>query len=119
MTITTHHVKGAKVAEITADTVIINTAEEAVAIIGTLAYQDYDTVILHRKHLTPSFFDLKNTLAGDILQKFSTYRLRLIITGTLTDLTGKSVHDFIYESNKGTTVNFMASSTEALKALTR
>ena len=39
-------------------------------------------------------------MAGEILQKFSNYRVRLAIVGDFTPYSSKSIKDFIYESNK-------------------
>ena len=58
------------------------------------------------------FFDLKNGIAGEILQKFSNYRVSLIIVGDFSKYASKSLNDFIYESNKGRHINFVASTTE-------
>jgi uncharacterized protein YdaL len=65
------------------------------------------------------FFDLKNGLAGKILQKFSTYRIRLAIIGDFSVYTSKSLSDFIYESNKGRQIAFVVSVEEALNRLSR
>lgn len=56
-------------------------------------------------------------MAGEILQKFSTYQVRLAIIGDFSKYTSKSLTDFIYESNKGKHINFVNSTTEALKIL--
>ena len=61
--------------------------------------------------------DLK--LAGEILQKFSNYRIRLVIVGDWSKYTSRSLKAFICESNRGKTVNFSSSPTEALKLLSR
>ncbi|MDD4645730.1 MAG: DUF4180 domain-containing protein [Bacteroidales bacterium] len=54
-----------------------------------LYYHGFDRMIIHEKNITPEFFDLKNRMAGEILQKFSNYRIRLAIVGDRTQqLTG-------------------------------
>jgi hypothetical protein len=63
------------------------------------------------------FFDLKNGIAGEILQKFSNYRVRLAVVGDFSKYTGKSVHDFIRESNKVRHISFVHSTEEAIKIL--
>ena len=55
----------------------------AVELVGNLYYQETDKIILHEKAIIPVFFDLKNKLAGDILQKFSNYRMRWAILGSI------------------------------------
>jgi len=54
-----------------------------------------------------------------MLQKFSTYQGYLAIIGDFTKYSGKSLKDFIYESNKTGRVSFVSSRDEALEALLR
>jgi hypothetical protein len=108
-----------EIAEIISDKIIIQNAEDALDLMGNIYYQGFDKLIIHKKDITTDFFDLKNKMAGEILQKFSTYRVRLVIIGDFSKLTSKSVNDFMYESNQGKQVNFLASFKEALSALTR
>jgi hypothetical protein len=82
-----------------------------------LYYQDFDRIILHEDNITPDFFDLKTGIAGEVLQKFSNYRLRLAIVGNFSKYPGKSIRDFIYESNNGRLVNFVASTEQAIEQL--
>jgi hypothetical protein len=56
-------------------------------------------------------------MAGEILQKFTNYRMRLAIVGDFSIFSSKSLQDFIYESNKGKQINFSDSVGNALKAL--
>ena len=80
-------------------------------------YQGSDSLIIHERNLPAEFFDLKTGLAGDILQKFSTYQGRLAIIDDFTKYESKSLNDFIYESNKGRRINFVATLAEAETAL--
>jgi hypothetical protein len=61
---------------------------------------------------------LKNGLAGEVLQKFSNYRVRLVILGDFSQFDSKSLKDFIRESNKGKLINFLQSRDEAISKLT-
>jgi hypothetical protein len=63
------------------------------------------------------FFDIKSGIAGEILQKFSTYRIRLAIVGDFSKYTSKSLNDFIFESNNGRHINFVSTYSEAIKIL--
>lgn len=117
MDIKTHQINGVRFAEVTSDTILINNAEDGLDLLGNLYYQEADGVIIYAKNITPEFFDLKNGIAGEILQKFSNYRMRLAIVGDFSTYTGKSINDFIYESNKGRQINFVNSLPEALQAL--
>jgi polyphosphate kinase 2 (PPK2 family) len=73
--------------------------------------------IIHEKNITPDFFDLKSGIAGEILQKFSTYLVRLAIVGDFVKYTSNSLNDFIFESNKGRHISFVSSCAEAIKIL--
>ncbi|KAA9332741.1 DUF4180 domain-containing protein [Adhaeribacter soli] len=119
MQIHEHTINNSKIAEITSTEIIIQNTEDALDLLGNVYYQDFDSLIIHQKNITPDFFDLKNKMAGDILQKFSTYRVRLAIVGDFSKFTSQSLKDFIFESNKGKQVNFVSSVGEAVNALTR
>lgn len=84
---------------------------------GNVYYAGFDKVIIHRHNLSTDFFDLKNGLAGEILQKFSNYRIRLAIVGDFSEFNSKSLNDFIYESNQGKQINFLTSVSDALDQL--
>lgn len=54
-----------------------------------------------------------------MLEKFITYQAKLAIFGDYSHYTSKPLKDFIYESNKGKDVFFVATQDEALERLTR
>lgn len=117
MNIKTHTISETDIAEIISDQIIIQTAADGLDLMGNIYYQGIDKIILHQQNITPAFFDLKTKMAGEILQKFSTYRVRLAIVGDYSTFSSKSLQDFIYESNKGKQVNFVGSVSEALSLL--
>lgn len=117
MKVETHTIKDIRIAEIVSDELIIKTAEDGLDLLGNLYYQDFDRIIIQEKNITPEFFDLKNGMAGEILQKFSNYRVRLAIVGDFSPYPGKSIRDFIFESNKNRQINFVNSTSEAIQAL--
>jgi hypothetical protein len=107
MNIITHEQGETKIAELISDRILIGNVEDGLQIMGDLYYQGYDKIIIHETNITPDFFDLKTRLAGEVLQKFSNYRVQLVIIGEFSKYPGKSIRDFIYESNKGKIVNFL------------
>ena len=113
MEIHTHQINDLEIAEVTASTVILNNVEDGLDLLGNLYYQGFERIIIYEKNITSDFFDLKNGIAGEILQKFSNYRIRLIIVGDF-NYTSHSLKDFIYESNNGKQVNFLPTITAAL-----
>jgi hypothetical protein len=76
-----------------------------------------DRMIIHEKSLHPDFFVLQTKVAGEILQKFSNYRMRLAIIGDFTKFKSKSLKDFIRESNRTGIINFVDSLDSALSKL--
>lgn len=113
MEIKTHQTNNLTKAEIISKNIIITTVEDGIDLVGNLYYQGFDKVVLHEKNITPSFFDLKTRMAGEILQKFSNYKIRLAIVGDFDKYGSKSLNDFIFESNKGNTVNFVKLANDA------
>lgn len=107
MEIISHKVASATIAEIVADTIVISNIEDGTELLGNIYYQGFDAVILYEKNISPDFFDLKTKIAGEILQKFTNYRIRLIIIGDFSKYNSKSLNDFIFESNKGKQVKFL------------
>ncbi|MCH7400850.1 DUF4180 domain-containing protein [Belliella kenyensis] len=67
--------------------------------------------------MTPSFFDLKTGIVGEVLQKFSQYKFPLTIVGDFSKYDSTSLKKFIFESNKGKQIGFLSSTDEALEKL--
>jgi len=105
--------KGTKIALITSDDVIIKETQDALDLMADSNYQGAGKMIISEKNIVPAFFDLKTGIAGEILQKFSTYQVQLAIVGDFSKYTSKSLQDFIYESNKHGRINFVSSVEEA------
>ena len=117
MRIEAHYENDTKIAEVISDRIIIEKTEDGLDLLGNLYYQGFDKIIINEENITPDFFDLKTGIAGEILQKFSTYRVQLAIVGDFSKYKSKSLNNFIYESNKGRHINFVTSQTEAIKIL--
>jgi len=117
MDVLIHEINDIKIAEILSDAILISNTEEGLQILVDIYYQDIDKIILHEKNFIPEFFDLKTGIAGEILQKYSNYKVRLAIVGDFSKFQSKSLKDFIFESNKQKRVNFTESVEEALQRL--
>lgn len=117
--IISHQTDGLTFLEIRSEEQFINNVQDVLDLFGELYGQYYDGIILYERNITPDFFDLQTKLAGEILQKFSNYRIRLVIVGDWSKYTSRSLEAFICESNRGKTVNFSSSPTEALELLSR
>jgi hypothetical protein len=119
MKVEAHHLNNSKIAEVISDTIVINNIDDGIDLMGNLYYQGFESIVIHEENISPDFFDLKTGIAGEILQKFSTYRVRLAIVGDFSKYTSKSFNDFMYESNKARHVNFVRTTAEALEILSR
>jgi len=75
------------------------------------------TILLREENLPAAFFQLRTKLAGDILNKFAVYRVRLVIVGDFEKVESKSLRAFILESNRGDVVYFAQDREEALRWL--
>ncbi|MBP2028241.1 hypothetical protein J2Z35_002042 [Acetoanaerobium pronyense] len=72
---------------------------------------------MNKSALSEEFFDLKTSLAGDVLQKFINYRMKIAIIGDFSVYTSNSLRDFIYESNKGRDLFFLSDENEAMEKI--
>lgn len=117
MKIENHIVNNIKIAEVISEEILINSIDDGSDLLGNLYYADYDRIVLHERNINPVFFDLRSGFAGAILQKFSNFRVRLIVVGDYEKYESSSLKQFIFESNKGKQINFLDSLPEALKRL--
>ena len=76
-----------------------------------------DKIALNKEALIPEFFILSKQIAGEVLEKFITYQMRLAIYGDFSKYTSKPLKDFIYESNRGKDIFFVESQELALRRL--
>ena len=115
MEIKIHTIDDRKIAEIISDNIVLQTVEDAVDLIGNMSYQGFDKLIIHEENIISDFFELKNKIAGNILQKFSQYSMPLAIIGDFEKYESKSLNDIIFESNKGNQINFVTTVEDGLK----
>ena len=76
-------------------------------------------IVIDKTLVADDFFILSKGIAGEILQKFINYGGRIAIYGDYSCYTSKPLKDFIYESNKGKDVFFVATKEQAIEKLTR
>lgn len=119
MEIKIHQINGINIAIITSNKIIIKETQDALDIMANSSYQGSTKIVLYENNIIPDFFDLKTGIAGDLLQKFSTYDFQLAIVGDFSKYSSKSLKDFIYESNKLGRINFVSSLEDAKEKLTK
>jgi hypothetical protein len=94
---------------------------DAVDLIAEAIQHHAELVLLPAERLTDEFFALSTRLAGEVIQKFVNYRLRLAIVGDISRHLARSsaLRDFVYEANRGSQVWFVATPEELAERLRR
>jgi hypothetical protein len=82
---------------------------------GILFINNCSTVLIKKENIPSDFFDLSTGIAGEILQKFSTYGKRMAILGDFENIKSRALKDFIYESNKTKQILFVNTVEKALE----
>ncbi len=115
-----HSCKSVTIAEFLPGSVKIASADDILQLMADAAYEhSVQCLIIHAVDLPKDFFELRSGVAGEILQKFSNYRMKLAIIGDFSAIKSNSLRDFIRESNNRRIISFVASLSEALSVLDR
>lgn len=83
--------------------------QDALDVIGA-AYFQADVVAVPAHRLDERFFTLRTGVAGEIMQKFVNYRVRLAVVGDISAhvTASTALRDLVRESNRGQHVWFVA-----------
>lgn len=109
---------GVNIAVINSPEQLICDTQSALDLMMSVKYEaDTQRVVIAKHNITEDFFILSTGLAGEILQKFVNYQIKIAIYGDYAHYTSKPLHDFIYESNQGQNVFFVTSQEEAIEKL--
>lgn len=104
--------------QIKSSEILIEKPQDALDLITMAKYEHQaNAIIINKEQITEEFFDLKTGLAGDILQKFTSYQTKIAIIGDFTTYQSKAFHDFIRESNEGQFFFFLSTIQEAIQKL--
>ncbi len=109
-------IENTKIAKVSPETVI-NTVQDATDLMGNADYQGVRNIVLEEKNLHAEFFDLKTGLAGEILQKYSNYQMKLAIIGEFEQYNSQALNAFIVECNRGNSIFFVADFAAAVKKI--
>jgi len=112
-----HEQDGEKIAQITSDAIVINNERDALDLMVDPQLCGARKIIIDRKNIIPDFFKLSTRIAGDVLQKFVTYQVKLAIVGDFGNVASESLKAFIYESNRGNQIFFVGDVETAKKKL--
>jgi len=92
----------------------LRTDRDAVDLIGEALQAGARTVVIPVERLDEEFFRLRTRVAGEFVQKFVIYHVRLAIVGDISACVNEStaLRDFVYEANRGRDLWFAATRDE-------
>ena len=98
----------------------LGNAAASLEMIGAARVQNAEWIAIPIERLGEDFFNLRNGVAGEVLQKFVTYQIRVAIVGETSLLNpSKALRDFVIECNRGATQWFVSSMDELKDRLRR
>jgi len=86
-----------QIVEFVSDEILIRTPQDALDVMGN---NPADGLIFYSHNFEGDFFDLSTQKLGEILQKFTNYRVRVAIIGDFDIYPSKVLKEFIQESNR-------------------
>ena len=108
------------IAIVNSNEIIIKDVQSAIDFIMTIKYEtNCSKIVLNKNAIIDNFFILSSGIAGEILEKFITYKTKFAIYGDFSKYTSKQLKDFIYESNNGKDIFFVTNEDEAIKMLSK
>jgi len=120
MRITTIKDNNIEIAVVSSNEILISDVQSALDFMATIKYETgCHRIILYKSAICEDFFDLSTKLAGEILQKFTNYQVKIAIIGDFSVYTSKSLKDFLYESNKGNAIFFLPNEKQAVEKLSK
>lgn len=106
------------IAVVNSKDILITDVQSALDFMMTVQYKtNCNRIVLNKSAICEEFFNLSTKIAGEILQKFVTYQVKMAIVGDFSEYTSKSLRDFIYECNKGKDIFFLSDEKESIKRL--
>ncbi|MDE7019291.1 MAG: DUF4180 domain-containing protein [Lachnospiraceae bacterium] len=109
---------GTDIAVVSSDEKVIVDVQSALDLAMTVKYETGALkIIINKLAVCEDFFILSTGMAGEILQKFTNYHVKMAIFGDFSHYTSKPLKDFIYESNNGKDFFFVSTREEAVQKL--
>jgi hypothetical protein len=97
---------------------LITDAQSALDLLAMVRYEaDASRLVLPQAAVAGDFFRLATGLAGEVLQKFTNYRMKIAIYGDFSGYKSEALQDFIYECNQGRDIFFTATEEAAVAKL--
>ena len=93
---------GIDIAVVSGDETVIVDVQSALDLAMTVKYETgAERIVIDKAVICGDFFILSTGMAGEILQKFMNYHVKVAVFGDYSHYTSKPLKDFIYESNHG------------------
>ena len=109
---------GIDIAVVSGDEVVIVDTQSALDLAMTVKYETgAERIVIDKAVICGEFFILSTGMAGEILQKFMNYHVKVAVYGDYSHYTSKPLKDFIYESNHGKDFFFVSTKEEAVQRL--
>lgn len=107
-----------EIAVVSGDDVVITDTQSALDLVMTVKYETKAArFVIDKNMICEDFFVLSTGMAGEILQKFMNYQVKMAVYGDYSHYTSKPLKDFIYESNQGKDFFFVSTKEEAIQKL--
>jgi hypothetical protein len=100
---------GIRVAELAREGTPLQNDRDAVDAIASVSAHNAEIIVIPTERLDEDFFRLRTGIAGQVIQKFLTYRFRLVIMGDISERLRESsaLRDFVYECNTSSDIWFV------------
>ena len=98
---------------------LIQEVNDAVDLLGKCYEHETNRILLYLENLPDLFTDLSSGEAGEILLKFSNYRVRAAFVLPSDKLKKGKFGEMVLESNRGTDIHFFCDREEAAEWLTK
>jgi hypothetical protein len=110
MAATSYNMCGTKVLACSPDGKKVRTDRDAVELIGEAYEHEARWIVIPTERFEDGFFQLRTRVAGEIIGKFAAYKMRVAIVGDISRHieASSSLRAFVYESNRGDQVWFLA-----------
>ena len=111
MSARSYELHGVRILECEPDETRLRSYNDAVDLIGKAFENRATLIVIPVECLDDDFFRLQTRIAGELIQKFVQYQRRLAIVGDISRHLAESsaLRAFVYESNRGNEVWFLAS----------
>jgi PadR family transcriptional regulator AphA len=105
-------IKDIKFIEILRNSPMIKEEQDALDLSAICGEYGTNRLLIDASHLAPDFFDLKTGLAGAVLQKFATYRVKTAAVIPHELVTGR-FREMVIELNRGNLFRIFENKSEA------